>query len=520
MSIRASTRLLPIFASALLLVAACGGPAESPAPGTVGPGTPPASPDQPTPGLTPGEETPGMTPGESPDASPGTSPDASPGTSPDASPGTSPGTGAPAPSGATGDLFAFGVQYQEGADEIATERIDFFTDNNPDVNITFSESGFDEASFLTSLQTAQPPDVVRMDTAVLGTYVARGVLAPMDDCFAQHGIDPGKYYDAPLNQATIDGQIYGVPEFMTTMNWLINESAFTDAGLDPANFDFSNWDEIRSANEATLQVEGGVNALGIDPKVPEFLPLWAKANGADLLSEDGMTAQLDSPEVVDALQLAVDLIDAHGGASPFLDFRGTWDFFGAANQFATDLVAAHPMEQWYLNVLVGASPDADVLARPFVDRQGNGLTYATGGSIAITEASQNKEAACAFALSITHEDAWVRAAQVRKEMRDASGEANTGVFTANETANDRIFSEIVIPSELPAPWGDNLQVYLDNWANAFAVPASPANAAIFLGNESIVAQAVARAMEGEDVQTVLTEANQEAQSAIDQAAGN
>lgn len=521
MSIRASsTRLLPILATAAILVAACAGPAESPAPGTQEPGTPATSPDQPTPGMTPGEETPGTTPGMSPDASPGMSPDASPDASPDGSPGTSPGTGAEAPSGATGDLFAFGVNYQEGADEIATERIDFFTENNPDVNITFSETGFDEAAFLTALQTDQPPDVVRMDTALLGTYVARGVLAPLDDCFTQYGIDPSKYYDAPLNQATIDGQIYGAPEFMTTMNWLINESAFTDAGLDPANFDFSDWEAIREANEQTMQVNGGVTALGIDPKVPEFLPLWAKANGADLLSEDGTTAQLDSPEVVEALQLAVDLIEAHGGPSPFLDFRGTWDFFGAGNQFATDLVAAHPMEQWYLNVLVGSSPDADVLARQFVDRQGNGLTYATGGSIAITEASDNKEAACAFALSITHEDAWIRAAEVRKEMRDASGEANTGVFTANQVANDRIFSEIVIPSELPAPWGDNLQVYLDNWANAFAVPASPANAAIFFGNESIVAQAVARALNGEDVQQVLTEANQEAQAAIDQAAGN
>ena len=27
--------------------------------------------------------------------------------------------------------------------------------------------------------------------------------------------------------------------------------------------------------------------LGVDPKLPEFLPLWAKANGADLVSEDG-----------------------------------------------------------------------------------------------------------------------------------------------------------------------------------------------------------------------------------------
>jgi multiple sugar transport system substrate-binding protein len=517
-----TARLIPIAASALLVLSACAGPAESPAPGgTPGQATPgQATPGQATPatGETPGQATPGQaTPGE---ATPAATPGGTPAGTPGESPAGTPGTGAEVPTGATGDLFAFGFQYQEGADEIATERIDLFLENNPDANVTYSESGFDEAAFLTALQTGQPPDVVRMDTAILGTYVARGVLQPMDDCLSQHGIDPGTYYDAARNQATIDGQLYGVPEFMTTMNWLVNESAFTDAGLDPANFDFSDWDAIRQANEQTLQANGQVNALGIDPKVPEFLPLWAKANGADLLSEDGMTAQLDQPEVVEALQFAVDLVNAHGSPSAFLDFRGTWDFFGADNQFAADQVAAHPMEQWYLNVLAGNSPDADTLARQFVDRQGNGITYATGGSIAIPTASRNPEAACIFALTLTHEEAWVRAAQERMRLRDESGEANTGVFTANQTANDRIFSEVVPPADMPAPWGDNVQVYLDNWASAFAVPPSPANARIFFGNESIVAQAVARALEGEDPQQVLTEANQEAQQAIDEAAGN
>jgi multiple sugar transport system substrate-binding protein len=511
--------LVVLFSSIIIIVTACGGPAAT--------GTPVASPPAAgTPGVTPAGESPAMTEGgESPAMSPEGSPaETAAGESPgetaagESPAGESPVAGASPPTGATGDLFGFGIQYQEGADEIATERIDFFTELNPDVNPTYSETGFDEAAFLTALQTDQPPDVIRMDTALLGTYVARGVLAPVDDCMAQYGVDPANIYDAVREQATIDGQMYGIPEFMTTMNWLINESAFTDAGLDAATFDFSDWDAIREANQATLKADGEITALGIDPKVPEFLPLWAKANGADMLSEDGMTAQLDQPQVVEALQLAVDLIEAHGGASGFLDFRTTWDFFGEANQFATDLVAAHPMEQWYLNVLAGSSPDADTLAVPFVDTEGNGLTLATGSSLAIAASAQNPDAACAFIVALTHEEAWIRAAEERVRLREESGEANTGVFIANRSATERIFSEVIPVEEIPSPWGENVQVYLDNWENAFAIPASPAYASIFFGDESIVAQAVARAQEGEDVQTVLTEANQEAQAAIDEAA--
>ncbi len=512
-------RLLAVAISTLLILAACAAPGETPGvadtPGQTPAGTPGESPAD-----TPGE-TPAGTPGETPAGTPGETPAGTPGESPAGTPGETPaGTptaGESPPSGATGDLFAFGVNYQEGADEIARERIDLFLELNPDLNVTFSEAGFDEAQFLTALQTDQPPDVVRMDTSLIATYVARGVLQPLDDCISQHGVDMGKYYDAPVNQATINGQVYGIPEFMTTMNWLLNESAFTDAGLDPAAFDFSNWDAIRQANEQTLQANGGITALGIDPKIPEFFPLWVHANGGQLLSDDGMTAQLDSPEAVEALQFTVDLINAHGGPNEFLDFRQTWDFFGGSNQFAADQVAAHPMEQWYLNVLIRNSRDADVMAQPFVDRQGNGLTMAVGGSFVIPTASRNPEAACLFAITLTHEAAWLRAAQERARLQGAAN--TTGVFTANQIANDRIFTEVVDLEDLPERWRNAVRVYLDNWENAFALPPSPANARIFAGNDSIIGQAIARAMQGEDPQQVLTEANQEAQQAIEEAAG-
>mgnify|MGYP006182844913 CR=1 FL=1 len=38
---------------------------------------------------------------------------------------------------------------------------------------------------------------------------------------------------------------------------------------------------------------------------------------------------------------------------------------------------------------------------------------ATGGSLAITTAALNPEAACGFVVALTHQDAWVRAAEER-----------------------------------------------------------------------------------------------------------
>jgi multiple sugar transport system substrate-binding protein len=365
------------------------------------------------------------------------------------------------------------------------------------------------------------PDVVRMNTSDLATYVARGVLAPLDECFSTMGVDvAGTFYAAPLSQATINGQVYGAPEFLTTQNWFINQSAFTDAGLDASTFDFSNWDTIKTANDSLLQMNGSdITRIGIDPKLPEYFPLWAKANGVDLVSADGKTAQLNSPQAVEALQFTVDLINAHGGSQPFDAFKQSWDFFGAENELAKDQVAAFPFEQFYLSSLAGVSPDIDLTVKPFVDRQGNGLTYATGQSLAVTSKTSDPEAACAFVATLTNADAWVKAAEARKQIRASSDppKPNTGVYSANQVANERMFSEVNPPDEMPAPFGDAVKVVIENAQHAFALPPSPGNAAIFTGTNSIVSQAVARALAGENMQAVLDDANQQAQQAIDDA---
>jgi multiple sugar transport system substrate-binding protein len=422
---------------------------------------------------------------------------------------------------ASGDIFGFGMT-REQADEIATVRMDYFEEKYPDVNLTVSETDFSPEGFLAALASDDPPDVVRLGRDVIGTYVARDTLLPLNDCMERAGLDPGLFYESPLNAVTIDGEVYGIPEAMDTRNWLVNDAAFEEAGLgDPADFDWSDWDAISSASEALFEGEGSnITRLGIDPKIPEFLALWAKANGADLLSEDGMTSQLEDPKVAEALQFTVDLINAQGGRDPFLNFRGTWDFFGAENQFAADQVGAHPMEQWYLNVLAGGSPEAPISVQPFQDREGNGLTLEGGSAMAVTKASSNPDAACALVTAMAETEGWVAAVEERVRLREEAGEANTGTFPANREANEQIFSEVVdLDSELlPAQFKDAVNTVLENQENAFAIPGGPANGPIFGGDNSIVAQAVARVLDGEDAQEVLTQADEEAQAAIDAAA--
>jgi multiple sugar transport system substrate-binding protein len=406
-------------------------------------------------------------------------------------------------------ILGFGL-----GDEIATARVDYFSEQYPNVELNFTEGGLDEQQFLTSVASGTPPDVVNLDRAVLSTYAVRGALTPLTECIDSMGIDMSQYREVAVNEVTVDGEVYGIPQFYNNIMLIINTQALEDAGLTLDDVNTADWDSIVALNEALTRVEDGtLTRIGFDPKLPEFFPLWARANGVSLLSDDGRTAQLNSPEAVEALEFAVSLHEAAGGRADFMAFRDTWDFFGGENQMVSDQLGAFPMEQWYMNVLADVAPDAPLAFAPFTDREGNPLSFATGTAWAIPTGAANPEAACAFIKTMTSPEAWMAAAQERADLRAEAGTINTGVYTGNQVADEQIFGDIVQPSGNEA-FDHGVEVILSLQENAFAVPANPA------GNEFRQAwmDAVNRVLNGEQTaQEALDQAQAEAQAALDEA---
>src|SRR5690606_15070921 len=157
-----------------------------------------------------------------------------------------------------------------------------------------------------------------------------------------------------------------------------------------------------------------------------------------LISDDGRTAMLNDPKVVEALEFSVSLLETPGGYAPFKAFRDTWDFFGGNNQVVADQIAMWPMENWYVNVLADVSPDAPVAFIPFRTREDELLSFTGGSAWAIPAGSTNREAACALAKTMTSVDAWVRAAEARATLRAEADKINTGVATGNLLADEII----------------------------------------------------------------------------------
>jgi multiple sugar transport system substrate-binding protein len=347
-------------------------------------------------------------------------------------------------------------------DALATVRMDLARKKLAPMDVQINEGAFDEQQFLSAVAAGDPPDVVVMDRALIGGYAARGAIVPLTECLRDRGVDPDDYRDAAMKQTTLDGTVYALPESFDNRMMLIGTEVLAKSGHQAPDVDTSDWEGLRKlANEAHVASGGKLKRIGFDPKIPEFFPMWVRANGGSLLSADGRTAKLDHPRTVEALEFTSSLIEAQKGWGKFKALRDTFDMFGAENQFVRGQLGAFPMEDWYVSVLAETSPELPLRTEPFRDRKGEPVNYVSGYGWAIPAGAPHPEKACTF---ITK----VKAEEIR-----ADGSPYIGDFTGNKEADRRIYENVWKPTGNEAYDRAARQLYAMQ-DDAFAVPANAA----------------------------------------------
>jgi len=401
-----------------------------------------------------------------------------------------------------------------GEDEIGQVRLDEAKAAlGSDSDVKLIKGDLDIQQFLSSVAAGDPPDVVYAERNQIGTFASRGAVIPLDDCIDGEKIDTSVFRQPALAEVTFDGSVYAIPEFNVVQITQANSQLLSRAGLTLDDVNGSSWEDVSAASKKLTKAPGGkISVIGFDSKLPEFLPLWAKANGADLVSEDGRTAQIDDPKVLEALKFAVGIYDDQGGFGKVKAFRDSADFFGEGNQFATGVLGAMPMEQWYVNVLNDVSPDAPVAFDTVRDRQGEPLAFATGSGWAIPKGSKHPEAACRFAKVMTQTSSWVKAAEERVRLREEDGGLFTGVLTGNTEADEKI--QAMIKPSGDAKWDKAVEATYEANDHTFSLPAMPAGEEF----ESAWQDGVNRVLNGQQSpEQALKQAQEEAQKALDDA---
>ncbi len=397
-----------------------------------------------------------------------------------------------------------------GVDEVATSRVEVAEAELGDVDVELIEGELDLQQFLASVASGEPPSLLYADRDQIGSLAARKAIIPLDDCIEGEGIDMDEFRDYAVDQVTLDGKVYGIPEFNQVQVTMANADLLAAAGVTIDQVNGSDREAMTEANRKLAKVDGGnVTVIGVDSKLPEFLPLWVAGAGGSLLSEDGTTAQLDSQEAIDALTWAVGIYEDQGGFSAVKAFRDSADFFGEGNQFATNTLGAMPMEQWYINVLNDVSPDAPMAFDTVRGTDGQPIAFATGSAWAIPSGSDNPEAACRWARAMTSIDAWRAAAEARLAAREEEGKPFTGILTGNQVADEEIRGMVTSGGE---PWDSAIAAMYDANDNAVSQPASPADAEF----EDAMQEAVNKVLNGQATpEEALADAQETAQKALD-----
>ena len=188
----------------------------------------------------------------------------------------------------------------------AQKLADDFHKANPDINIKLqitTSNGLPQ-QVMTALQSGSGPDIIEVQHGWVQGYAQNDLVLPLDDTIQQKD----DYNKAVIAEDTYQGKLYAIPYRIECTALIYNMADYTAAGLDPNNPP-QTWDDWVAASKK--MTTGGVFGMAITGggefgnTITRALPMvWM--NGGDIISADGKTAVINSPEAVAAIKFYTD----------------------------------------------------------------------------------------------------------------------------------------------------------------------------------------------------------------------
>jgi multiple sugar transport system substrate-binding protein len=189
-------------------------------------------------------------------------------------------------------------------------KIKKFNEKYPDVTIKPDPWQYNNQEFAVKMAGKSAPDIITL-FATEGRIVAeRGWAANLTDYI--NNWDKGKDYNTDAFKAfTIDGKIYGLPDWQYVMNILYNKKMFKDKNVPEPNNNWT-WDDFVNAAKKLTDKSKGIAGLGLPGKGGEATWVWSnflyQAGGeAEAQKDSKWLSVANSDAGVKALQLYKDL---------------------------------------------------------------------------------------------------------------------------------------------------------------------------------------------------------------------
>ncbi|MDX1616248.1 MAG: ABC transporter substrate-binding protein [Candidatus Promineifilaceae bacterium] len=188
----------------------------------------------------------------------------------------------------------------------------------------------------TTFAGGTPPDVAVMHGSNMPDYTSRDLLRPVGDELTAAGVDTGDWTEPARGAVTYQDNIYGIPFDLHANLWHLNVDLFEQAGLvdDEGNPILPSSREEFMEHAQIMQETTGATYLVTDAsQFPigvriMFTLVWQQ--GSDLISEDGTTATVDTPESSEALDFMLEMFE-QGYSNPEHNYDASQEAFLTGN---------------------------------------------------------------------------------------------------------------------------------------------------------------------------------------------
>jgi lactose/L-arabinose transport system substrate-binding protein len=274
--------------------------------------------------------------------------------------------------------------------------IEGFNAKHPDVKVTVQDLGnqqvFDRLLAGCAAGGAGLPDVVSIEN-----HEAEIFFAQFPDCFVNLR-DLGyteeiasRFPDFKRIELEVGDAAYAVPWDSGPVAVFYRRDYYESAGVEPAGI--VTWDDFIEAGKKIMEANSGVVMSQADFNGDtEWFRMIANEQGCGYFAQDGETITVNQPGCVAALEKVKEMYDAG------LLKAANWEEKIQSN--TAGIVATQMFGGWYEGTIRSTSPDLagkwGVFLMPSVTPEGPRAANIGGSSLAITAASQNKEAAWAY----------------------------------------------------------------------------------------------------------------------------
>jgi multiple sugar transport system substrate-binding protein len=185
---------------------------------------------------------------------------------------------------------------------VMVQIVEQFEQTHPDVNVELVDltwaDGHDKIAIAFSSGTG--PDIVELGSDWIPEFSSTGHLHDITEW-----VKPVQDDYLMWEPTRFNGAVYAFPWILGTRVLFANRELLIRAGFDP-DYTPASWDDLLASSEKINNLDDDVYAFGSNSAerhrlYKKFLPfLWA--NGGSILSTDGKSCLLDSPDAVGALE--------------------------------------------------------------------------------------------------------------------------------------------------------------------------------------------------------------------------